>query len=163
KLASGRTKTLEKCVDALFVCAQTKSGDDLTKCRTKARAGCATAFDKLTAQGTALGASLGKPCGDATLFNAMRSAARAHLKVLGPLVASLPRVAACASLTTVDDYATCLLAHSVVLVENLFTFEVPTAQSLLGEVGCTLADCGAAPTPQPTATPGGNAKITQII
>ncbi len=161
KLTSGRLKAVAKCVDALFACNQTKSGDDRVKCRDKARAGCVKGFDKLQTQSTGLAGSLAKSCGDAAVFAALRDPAGGNVDALLP--SNLVRAgdaAACASLATIADYQSCLRSESARLADDLVRFEAPTAATLLGAVGCDLGSCGAAPTPTttpvgPTSTTGG--------
>ena len=179
KLASGRAKGLAKCVDALFTCSATKTGADLDACRTKARMACATQFTKLDAQATALGNGLDKPCGDATLFAALKTPAGADFDAFtAPTLvdptfprsaaarAGLPLPAACNVLLTRADLYACVRAIITEILDELKQLEAPRAPTLLGDVGCGLGSCGAAPTPQPTSTPGGGGiggPIRQII
>ncbi len=152
KLAGGRLKTLEKCVDALFACAQTKTGDDLTKCRTKARAGCQKALDKQEEKAIAIGAATAKPCGDASVFAALRTPAGGNLDAL--LTAPMLRAAlSCTSLATIADYQACLVARNGGAVDDVLRFQAPKAEELLAEVDCDLNGC--VPVPTPTKTPGG--------
>lgn len=167
KLAGARAKGLAKCVDALFVCNATKTGDDLQTCRAKARAGCDKTFTALAAQGTALGDSLEKPCGDATLFAALLTPAGANFSALLPptLTRAFALPAVCNVLRTRADLYACVHAIILEVLEELHLLEAPKTAGLLGDVGCGLESCGTAPTPKPTSTPGGGGggKITQII
>ena len=165
KLVSGGLKAVQKCVGALFACEQTKTGDDLTKCRDKARAGCEKGLGKSTEQRAALVATLGKPCGDATLFAALRTPAGANLDANVPsMVARGSVVAPCTVFTTLTDFQACLAAEAADLIDDLVRFQAPRTESLLGTVGCSLDGCGApVPTPTPVATPNGTPGITQII
>ncbi len=160
KLGAGRLKNLEKCVDGLFACAVTKTGDDLAKCRDKARAGCLKGFATNVEHDASLTSGLDKSCGDATLFTTFQAAGGGNLQALVP--------DGCAALTTLADFKACLVTHWQTLTDDLVRCQAPRAESLLGEVNCELGSCGAAPTatptpgPTPTSTPGGSG-ISQII
>ena len=159
KLASKRLAALSKCVTTLFACAETKTGADLTKCNTKAKAGCAKAFIKNDETSTALGAAVAKSCGDPLVFPAFLSPAGGNLQALLPsaLVAA-PRAVSlgCFPLVTVADYQACLVRNLLDLADDLVGFEAPRTESLLADVGCTVDGCSAGP---PTNGPG----ITQIL
>ena len=148
KLAGSRLKSLEKCVDTLFTCAQTKSGDDLVKCREKAHAGCQKGFDKDHDQRAGLGLAIEPACGDAALFAALRTPAGGNLDALLPnALVPATRVRAaislgCSPLLTVADYRACLLARLAGFVDDLVRFQAPRAESLLSQVGCGLGQCG---------------------
>lgn len=163
KLATQRLGALAKCVDAVFVCAATKTGDDLAACNAKAKAGCTKAFAKNDDQGEAAEAATGKACGDAAVFPAFVAPEGGNLDALRPSnLATGPRTARtlsgfCSPLVTVDDYERCLIAHVFGLAEELFTFEAPRTQSLLTAIGCSIGAC------TPTGPPGDTAGITQIL
>ncbi len=164
KLASQRLASLAKCVNGLFTCAQTKAGDDLTKCNEKARAGCAKAFAKNDDQGDAAEAATGKACGDAAIFTAMLSPAGGNLNALLPSALTLPPITPralngiCVPLATVADYQRCLIVHVLGFADELVTFAAPRTATLLSGVGCTLEGCEGSGPPPPDV-PG----ITQIV
>ncbi len=153
KLASQRLAGLSKCANALFTCAATKSGDDLTKCNAKAKAGCAKAFAKNDDQSDALEAAAGKACGDPTVFPAFLSPAGGNLEALLPnTLTTGPRTRAlsgiCSPLVTVADYQLCLVVHLLGLADELVTFAAPRTESLLSSVGCSVDKCeGGGPPP----------------
>ena len=154
KLASGRLKILEKCVDALFACAQRATGDALVSCRAKARARCEKSFAKGQEQRVVLAASLGKPCGDAVLFAAFRTPVGGNLQaLLPPAIVRAGLSGGCASLATIADYQACLLPRNGDLVDDLLRFQAPRAETLLDQVGCDLGNCAPLPTPSATVTP----------
>ncbi len=152
KLASTQLKTLEKCIDALFTCAQTKLGDEFVKCRDKARAGCQKALDKSPQQRLAIAAGIDKPCGDPTLFAALLTPAGSDLAALLPPAITRAGPLSCGPLASAADLQTCLLTQSAGAVGELVRFQAPQGESLLGEVGCDLDACGPAPTPTVTPT-----------
>ena len=157
KLASSRLKTVEKCVDAVFVCAQTKTGDDLTACNAKAKAGCATGFTKNTGQSDGLKAGVDKACGDAATFTAFRTPAGGNLNALLPSGLVLPPGAravslGCSPLVTAADYENCLVLHVLGLSDDLTRFEAPLSDALLAAIGCSIGDCSTGPPDVPGIT-----------
>ncbi len=163
KLASARLKTVEKCVDALFACAATKTDAALTTCNAKAAAGCGKAFLKNDTQTDAVANGAAKACGDAAVFAAVLTPEGANLHALRPSAITVgPRAAQAATLTcsplaTVADYQACLVTRVRGLADDLTRFEAPRADALLDAVGCTIGECTGAP--PPPETPG----IKQII
>lgn len=165
KLTGGRLKVTAKCIGALFVCAQTKTGDDLVACRNKARTGCAKAFDKNAAQSDDLGAAAGEACSAGDLFAAFLSPAGGNLQALLPSALVAPQARAvsigCSPLVTIADYRLCII-RLIGLADGLVEAEAPRTESLLTEVGCTLEGCsGTGPQPDspgiyPIVGPAGN-------
>ncbi len=162
KLTKQRLGALGKCVDALFTCSATKTGNNLFTCNTKAQKGCTTAFDKTADASEAAKTAVAKACG--TIFAAFLAPTGGNLQQLLASTATLPRVGGiCSSLTTIADYELCLTAHLLGIADDLVSFETPRTDTLLSAVGCSTTSCtGSVPTPNPTPgpeTPG----ITRIL
>ncbi len=78
KFASKKQKSLEKCVDRLFVCTQSKLGDP--GCGGSAAEACAKEFAKISTEEGKLGATITKAC-PAALYVTLRDVLGANLDV----------------------------------------------------------------------------------
>ena len=169
KLTSQRLGSLAKCVNALFACAETKTGDDFAACNDKAKAGCTKAFTKNDDASDAAQAAIGKACGDPAVFPALLSPAGGNVDALLPSgLTTAPRAARllssnCLPLTTVVDYERCIASHLVDFADTLVNVEAPRTDQLLSGVGCTVDGCGG-PIPTPTSTPSPTvSNVTRIL
>jgi len=123
---------LEKCVDAVFSCVQTKPGD--SKCRAKARATCDKSFTKIGDAAAKLFLTVDKQCLALDFDLALSLAEGANFAALAPTCAAF----GVPSLDALDDYEQCLFQQHECLVEQLLRFEAPRAEGLLGLVGREL-------------------------
>jgi hypothetical protein len=132
KLVTSRLQSLQRCAAATFACVSTKSSDP--SCLTKATTACDKAFDGLAKAENALSATVAKSCADPPLgFVALTGAAGANVDALGAECATLGVDA----VTTLDDYATCLLRRHTCASEALLRFEAPRTATLFPTVGHT--------------------------
>ncbi len=128
KFASKNQKSLEKCIDALFRCEQTKSGDPA--CDGKAGQVCVKEFVKIDAAALKVGAAATKAC-PATLYPSLRAALGANLEALDAECArfGVPDISG-----GVGQYVDCLVRQHECRVEELLTYEAPRAATLIGAV-----------------------------
>src|SRR6201988_773454 len=117
KFAVKNQKSLEKCVDALFRCEQTKSADP--SCDTKAGQGCVKEFLKIAAAETKVDAAAAKAC-PATLYAALRDALGANLAALD---AECARFGVPDLTGSVGQYVDCLVRQHECRVEELLSYE----------------------------------------
>ncbi len=150
KFASKKQKSLEKCVDQLFVCTQSKLADP--GCEGKAAAACAKEFAKISAEELKLAAAITKAC-PATLYATLRDALGANLDALATRCAAygVPSIA-----MDVTQYAQCLVRSHQCEVEELIQFEAPRAAALIAGAGINppvVFPREFCPTPTPAPTP----------
>jgi CSLREA domain-containing protein len=156
KFVSKKLRSLEKCVDTVFVCVQTKAGADRLGCLSaKAGPTCAKEFGKILAEAGKVGASVDKKClpDPAKLPNFYETV----LSIADGANLAAP-TAECtlvgADPATYPGYKDCLVDQHEARVDDLMRFEAPRTDELLARVGCELdtLTCGL-PTPTPTPTP----------
>ncbi len=134
KLVATRQKSLQRCAAATFACASTKADDP--SCAAKATTTCDKAFGALAKADAALTAAVAKGCADPPLaFTAVTSAAGANVGALAADCASL----GVATLSTLGDYASCLVRRSTCAAEALLRFEAPRSTTLFPSVGRTAS------------------------
>lgn len=136
KFVAAKSKSLRKCVDAVFACVETKADAERQACLDgKAAPTCAKAFGAIRAAMRALAPSVDKKClPDGAFFAAaLRPPNGANL--------AAPTVE-CAGVEadpgTYAGYQQCLVAQHEARVDELLRLEVPRADELLALVGCTL-------------------------
>ncbi len=131
KFASGKLARLDKCIDGLYACAQTKPGVD---CRTKAASRCTAAFAALAKDEAKLVDTIGKRCGAVSpgdLLDAAGLGATTLTNACTDLFST--------PLTDVGDFAACLAAQHECRAEQIFDVLEPRSRELLDDAGVSLA------------------------
>jgi hypothetical protein len=125
KFVAQKLKHLEKCVDAIFACVQTKPGDP--SCGTRANGACDTAFSRIAVAAAGVAPTVDKRCA-AISFATLRGADGANLDALAAECAlyDVP------NLESLEDYENCLFRQHECRVEELLSFEAPRSDELLG-------------------------------
>jgi hypothetical protein len=132
KFAVARLKSLEKCVDGVFTCVQTKpdlsdpSGQSPCLTLDKAREGCRKEFGKIDAAAITLLGGLQAKCGLVD-YSLLASENGANLDALAGECASF----GVATLGDLTAYGNCLLRQHACRVEEALRFEAPRADELL--------------------------------
>jgi hypothetical protein len=153
KFAKTNQKSLEKCVDALFRCEQTKSADPA--CDTKAGQVCVKEYVKIAAAELKVDAAAAKAC-PATLYPALRDALGTNLAALDT---ECVRFGVPVLTGDVGQYVDCLVRQHECRVEELMTYEAPRAAALIGAVDFVALGLNPPPQfprpfcPSPTPTP----------
>lgn len=152
KLVSTKLRSLDKCVDAIFACVQTKAGVDRQECLAKAGTTCAKQFGKILAEASKVRPAVDKKCSpDPAALPAFYETA---LSVADGANLAAP-TAECALVgadpATYAGYKVCLVDQHEARADALLRFQAPRADELLALVGCDLESlaCGL-----PTATTG---------
>jgi len=146
KFVATKLKSLQRCVTTIFGCLQKKPGDP--KCAAKAQKTCDKEIgEKILKAEAKLTSALDKRCLD--IFAALGAGNAMNTDALGPAC----QILGVAGLATLDDLAQCLMRKHECVVEDLFRFAAPRADTLLQTVGHTLSSgfC-VTPTPTPTTT-----------
>jgi len=130
KTGAAHQKALQKCVGAVFACAQQKPGDGA--CTTKATATCDKEIGKLAAKDAKATATIVKSCGAAPLVTTDLTEV--------PGLGFTNESDACgkrgvASLASPGDVAACVVAEHACRAENLVGGRYPRAAELLAVVG----------------------------
>ena len=136
KFVVAKLKSLEKCVDAVFACVQTKVGAERETCLgSKAAPTCEKELAAIRTAANGLAPSVDQACLPDPTF---------YATALGPLKGAdltAPTVE-CASVgadpATYAGYKACLAGQHEARVDELLRLEVPRADELLALVGCTL-------------------------
>lgn len=136
KFASTRSKIVQKCATSVLTCVQAKPTD--AKCQTKARAGCAKQFAKLTAPGTSpaakLATTIAKACTKPPLVLAdVLATSGIGFDLLGGECAALG-----ASLDSIDGLAGCIARRQSCRADQILENEIPRLRELLGIAGVAL-------------------------
>ncbi len=130
KFVRAKLRRLEKCVDSVFTCIQTKPNDD--GCLQKADVTCAKQFEMLDAAAEKIAPAIDKKCAaDKIDYDTLRAADAANLDALAVECA----LYGVASLATLDDFELCVLRQHECRVEELMRFQAPRIDELLGIVG----------------------------
>ncbi len=127
KVVSRKQKALERCVDRLFVCVQSKH-DDPT-CETKATATCGTLLGKIVAEGQKAKAAIVKACAG-EVYTVLRGMPGANLDALDATCELYGVINLDAG---VERYAECAVRSHECHVGELIQFEAPRASALLAE------------------------------
>ncbi len=146
KFVGKKLKSLEKCVDALFKCIQTKPGDQ--KCVDKATGKCTKELETNIPKAEAkLASSIDKRC--LAIFAQLGPGDAMNVDGLAPgcQEVGIPDVG------TIENYRDCVVRRHECLVDEIFRHEAPRAEALLQDVGHTLETVVCGPTPTPTTTP----------
>jgi hypothetical protein len=149
-----KLKSLEKCVDDVFDCVQTRQGAAKGRCLAKAGATCAQEFARALAETGKVRPSVDKKCfPDPAKFPSFYATA---LSIANGANLAAP-TAECTLVgddpATYPGYKDCLVAQHEARVDDLIRFQVPRTDELLARVGCDLDSltCGlSTPTPIPT-------------
>jgi hypothetical protein len=155
RFAAKKQRRLEKCVNRLFTCEQTKQNNP--GCPTDAGTVCVNVFEQIAVAEQKLVATIASAC-PAALYPTMRDALGANLAVLG---AECGRYGVADISMDIGQYMQCLVRQHECRVEELLVFEAPRAAALIGSVDFAAlgldpppqfphAFC---PTPSPTPTP----------
>ncbi len=141
KSASKRFARLQKCVDAVFTCAQVKNGD--AKCLGKAKAACDKAIAALPGDGAKLTAVIAKVCGASVvdpgdLRAASGLAYDGHAFRCGLVGAAAPVDAA--------SVADCVAREHACRADATLGVQVPRAAELLALVGHDASELPCLPT-----------------
>ncbi len=123
---------LDKCVDGLFACAQTKPAD-LT-CRSKAAAKCSDAFAAIAKDQAKLVDTVSKKCGAVPPGDLLGAAGLG-----GDALTQRCLDEFATSLVDVGDFATCVAAQHECRAEEMFDVEEPRSRELLDLAGVSLA------------------------
>jgi len=129
--ATATLKRLQKCVDVVFTCIQTKPNDP--SCLPRARLACERQLAKLTGDAAKLRTGIDRKCATAALAM-LKSTTGLNLTDL--LATCTPY-----GITQIDmlgDYTECLLHQHTCVAEEMLLFEAPRAAELLGIVGQSL-------------------------
>jgi hypothetical protein len=128
--------TLEKCIDVVFTCVQTKPGDDTCIHTQDSKAKAETTCSKLATKSQTAEAKV-KPAIDKACAGVSMSALfDANGANIGALVATCATYGV--TLATLDDYVECLSREHECLTEELGRFAAPRADALLDLVGIPL-------------------------
>jgi hypothetical protein len=140
---TAKLKSLEKCVDKVFTCVQTKPTD--AKCIPKAQSACDKEFLKIGLAELKLRAAVAKSCGTLDYAGVLAATDGTRLAAAGADCATF----GVGSLASLAEYTECLFRQHECLVDALLPIEAPRAASLLGMVG-RPAGSAFCPTPVPT-------------
>jgi hypothetical protein len=155
RFVSKKLRSLERCVDAVFVCEQSKRDD--AKCPPKASATCVKAFAQIADEEQKLQASVAAAC-PAELYAKLRGVLGANLDVLAAECARYG-VADLGTAVDIGAYAQCLARQHECRVEELMEFEAPRAAALIASLGLEALNLDPAPQfpsdfcPTPSLTP----------
>jgi hypothetical protein len=145
KYVAKRFKGLQKCVDVVQTCRQTKPND--ANCLPKAGVTCGKEFAKLAAERDKFKAGAEKKCA-AIAFGTLRMQSGLDIEDLDATCAFLGETA-----DTLVNYKNCLLHQHDCTVDELMRTQAPLLDELLADAGQAAGFCGATPTPTPTVTP----------
>ena len=140
RFVARKLSSLEKCVDRLFTCEQTKQ--DNPRCPAGAGTACVKVFQQIATAEQKLEAGIASAC-PAELYTTMRDAPGANLAVLD---AECARYGVADLSQDVGQYTQCLVRQHECRVEELLAFEAPRAAVLIGSVD--FAALGLDPPPQ---------------
>ena len=126
-----KLKSLQKCVDSIFTCVQTKAGD--AGCLTKATGTCNKEFDKITTATGQVGPAIDKACAGIA-FPTVSGASGANLTALASECApfGVPAIGSLAA------YEQCVVQQHECRVEQMLEATTPRMQELLGLGQVTL-------------------------
>jgi len=131
-LVSKKLKSLAKCVDKVFTCVQTRPFDG--SCVPKARQTCLKQLATLTTVTARLDRQVDKKCLAIDFASLLGSPSGAFLQAPTAECALL----GVPTIGTYGDYKRCLFHQYECRAEELFQFEAPRAEELLGLVGLQL-------------------------
>jgi len=150
--ATKKLKGLEKCLDKIFTCEQTKQSD-LVACVAKAKTTCDKEFDtNIPKAKVKLESTIDKGCSTIDFAGVLGASEGLNLAVL---TKECPEFGV-PSLTTLAHYKQCIFQQHECRVDEMLRFEVPRIVQLLASVNRPphAAFCpGPSPTPSVTATP----------
>ena len=151
KFARAKLASLARCAAGVFTCQQTKP-NDLACVTKKATATCTSEFAKIDAAAIKLAASIEAKCADAILsYDVLRLANAANLDAFA---AECERFQV-TDLDSLAQYKLCLFRQHECRVEELLRFEVPRAETMIGDLDLqpprqVVSDFCPTPTPGPT-------------
>lgn len=109
----------------MFGCVQRKPGD--SKCHEKARDKCTKVLEKIAVEDAKLRGKIELKCNDDLAFGVLASEEGANLEALTSDCAVFG-----GGVSSLADYAECLVRQHECLVEELVLFQAPRAEELLG-------------------------------
>ena len=130
KFARTKLKRLEKCVNAVFSCVQTKPND--AGCLQKADTKCDKQFAQFAADEEKIAPAIEKRCSVGQIaYDVLRAADAANLDALAAECAlyGVPDVA------TLANFELCVFRQHACRVEELMRFQAPRIEEMLGIVG----------------------------
>lgn len=130
KFASTKVKALEKCVDRVFACLDTKPPG--SECAAAAEPKCAKDVAVVDKARLKLRAAVDRACGAVSLA-VLRTADALNLDA-----AAVDCNAVGITINSLSDYEECLVRQHGCQAESLLTIDVPLAQQLLRSVNITL-------------------------
>ncbi len=129
--AAKKLSRLDKCVDGILACVQTKPAND--PCRGKTADKCVKAFAGIAGDEAKLVAAIQRKCGDVASADLFDPAGIDENQLVGPCAGFQT------TLADIGDVATCVARQHECRVDELFDVEEPRSRELLSTVGVSLA------------------------